>query len=70
MSMIAIDIIDFYLSVKRERLFVVEQIPIREEEIMWKYDATERDDQIAADWPSKPIPLPPQPEQPQTATKC
>jgi|GEM_PF-6392566 len=29
---------------------------------MWTYDDNERDDQIAADWPQEPVPLPPQPE--------
>lgn len=28
---------------------------------MWKHKFEEQDDQIAADWPQKPIPLPPQP---------
>lgn len=28
---------------------------------MWKLNAAEYDDQIAADWPQKPIPLPPLP---------
>ncbi len=29
---------------------------------MWKLDAADYDDQIAADWPQKPIPLPPMPQ--------
>jgi hypothetical protein len=28
---------------------------------MWKFNAAEYDDQIAGDWPQKPIPLPPMP---------
>jgi len=29
---------------------------------MWKYDESEQNDQVAADWPQEPIPLPPQPQ--------
>ena len=29
---------------------------------MWKYDESEQNDQVAADWPHEPIPLPPQPQ--------
>ncbi len=29
---------------------------------MWKYDVSEQNDQVAADWSQEPIPLPPQPQ--------
>lgn len=29
---------------------------------MWILNAVDYDDQIAADWPQKPIPLPPMPQ--------
>jgi hypothetical protein len=29
---------------------------------MWKYDENDQNDQVAADWPQEPIPLPPQPQ--------
>lgn len=58
-----IDNIDLNLSLRLCRML----LPAETQELnnggfaMWKLNAAEYDDQVAADWPQKPIPLPPMP---------